>query len=64
MIYIAISLNGYIADKKDNIDCLIHIENPKNLDFDFANYLNKIDVMVMGITTFETIMVFQFVFLF
>lgn len=64
MIYIAISLNGYVADKKDNIDCLTHIENPENLDFDFANYLNKIDVMVMGITTFETIMVFQFVFLF
>lgn len=59
IVYIATSLDGYIADKKGNIDWLISIDNPENLDFGFADFLNGIDAIVMGRKTFETILSFD-----
>ncbi|MFU9001010.1 dihydrofolate reductase family protein [Proteus sp. TSJ240517] len=59
VVYIATSLDGYIADKQGNIDWLTSIENPKNLDFGFSDFLSEIDVIIMGRTTFETIMGFD-----
>lgn len=59
VVYIATSLDGYIADKQGNIDWLTSIENPENLDFGFADFLSGIDAIVMGRTTFETIMGFD-----
>ncbi|QPN89290.1 dihydrofolate reductase family protein [Proteus vulgaris] len=59
VVYIATSLDGYIADKQGNIDWLTDIENPENSDFGFADFLNEIDAIVMGRTTFETIMSFD-----
>lgn len=59
VVYIATSLDGYIADKHGNIDWLTSIENPENLDFGFADFLSEIDVIVMGRTTFETIIGFD-----
>lgn len=59
VVYIATSLDGYIADKQGNIDWLTSIENPENLDFGFSDFLSEIDVIIMGRTTFETIMGFD-----
>lgn len=53
-VYIAQSLDGYIADKNGGIDWLNEIPNPENSDFGFAEFIGKIDAIVMGRNTFET----------
>jgi len=54
-VYIAQSLDGYIADKNGDIDWLMDIPNPENSDFGFAEFMSKIDAVVMGRNTFEKV---------
>ncbi|WP_421866648.1 dihydrofolate reductase family protein [Motiliproteus sp.] len=55
IVYIATSLDGYIADKEGGLDWLHSIPNPDNLDLGFADFLASIDALVMGKNTFETV---------
>lgn len=57
-VYIAQSLDGFIADKHGNLDWLSEIPNPDNDDFGFADFLDKVDAIVMGRNTFEKILTF------
>jgi dihydrofolate reductase len=57
-VYIAQSLDGYIADKDGTVDWLNEIPNPENSDFGFAEFMDKIDAVVMGRNTFEQVMTF------
>ncbi|MEJ2055762.1 MAG: dihydrofolate reductase family protein [Calditrichaceae bacterium] len=58
-IYIAQSLDGYIADKDGGIDWLNEIPNPEDSDFGFGEFMNRIDAVVMGRKTFESVMGFD-----
>ena len=55
IVYIATSLDGYIADKDGGLDWLNSIPNPENVDLGFANFMERIDALVMGRATFETV---------
>ena len=54
-VFIATSLDGYIADKNGGIDWLHSIPNPDNLDMGYGEFTSQIDALVMGRTTFETV---------
>lgn len=54
-VFIATSLDGYIADKNGGIDWLNSIPNPDNDDMGYIKFSNEIDALVMGRTTFETV---------
>ncbi len=54
-VFIATSLDGYIADKNGGIDWLHSIPNPNNDDMGYVEFTNVIDALVMGRTTFETV---------
>ena len=54
-VFIATSLDGYIADKNGGIDWLHAIPNPDNDDMGYVEFTNDIDALVMGRTTFETV---------
>jgi dihydrofolate reductase len=54
-VFIATSIDGYIADKNGGIDWLHSIPNPDNDDMGYAEFTNNIDALVMGRTTFETV---------
>lgn len=58
-VFIATSLDGYIADQNGAIDWLYSIENPNNSDMGYAEYFEKIDALVMGRNTFEVVMGFD-----
>lgn len=58
IIYIAVSLDGFIAGNDGNLDWLTGIPNPDNKDYGFAEFLDSIDGIVMGRNTFETVMSF------
>lgn len=54
-VFIAASLDGYIADKNGSIDWLHSTPNPDNLDMGYGEFTSRIDALVMGRTTFETV---------
>ncbi len=54
-VFIATSLDGYIADKNGAIDWLHSIPNPDNIDMGYGQFDSLIDALVMGRTTFETV---------
>lgn len=57
ILYIAMSLDGYIAKKDGNIDFLSIVETP-NEDFGYADFLQNIDTVIWGRKTFDKVLSF------
>ena len=57
-VYIACSLDGFIAKPEGNLDWLLNIQNPNNDDYGFSEYMSNIDGIIMGRNTFETVLGF------
>ncbi len=58
-VFIATSLDGYIADKDGKIDWLYSVPNPDNEDHGYVEFMEGIDALVMGRKTFETVLGFD-----
>jgi dihydrofolate reductase len=56
-IYIGTSLDGFIARKDGNIEWLVKFEN-EEVSNGFKRFIGKIDAIVMGRNTFETVLGF------
>jgi dihydrofolate reductase len=57
IVYIAASIDGYIAREDGNIDWLTEI--PDDSDYGFFDFMKRIDGMIMGRKTFETVQAFD-----
>lgn len=55
MVFVASSLDGYIADKEGKVDWLNFVPNPEGIDMGFLEFMNRVDAIVMGRSTFETV---------
>jgi len=53
-VFIATSLDGYIADKNGGIDWL-SVPGLDEIDTGYAEFTSRIDALVMGRSTFETV---------
>ena len=58
IVYIATSLDGYIAGPEGNLDWLNYIPSPEGDDLGFSNFIARVDAVVMGRITFETVIGF------
>ncbi len=58
-VYIATSLDGFIATSDGNIDWLLEIPNPEQSDYGYAEFMSGIDGIVMGRNTFEKVLTFD-----
>ena len=58
LVYIAASIDGYIADRNNKLDWLQMVPNPDNSDFGYAAFLDGIDAIVMGRNTYEMVVSF------
>lgn len=58
IVFIAQSLDGYIADKKGGLEWLQMVPNPNNESTGFNELLEKIDALLMGRNTYETVLGF------
>ncbi len=57
-VYIATSLDGYIARENGDIDWLMSIENPTDDDFGYKDFISSIDGIVIGRGTYEKVLTF------
>lgn len=58
-VYIATSLDGFIATINDRLDWLEELPNPEQSDYGFAKFMNNIDALVMGRKTFDKVLTFE-----
>lgn len=59
IVFIAKSIDGYIADKNGGLDWLHSISNPEGNDMGYAQFIDDIDAVVMGRATFDTVCSFN-----
>lgn len=59
IVYIATSLDGYIADKNSKIDWLHDTPNPDGSDLGFNQFISEIDALVMGRNTLDMVLSFD-----
>lgn len=54
-VYIATSIDGYIATLSGGLDWLENIPNPDESDFGYNDFIKRIDAIVMGKNTFKKV---------
>jgi dihydrofolate reductase len=58
-LYIATSLDGYIAREDGSLDWLNNISNPDNTDHGYNEFYSEIDTLILGRKTYEEILGFD-----
>ena len=58
-VYLGVSLDGFIADRDGGLEWLDQIPNPNKDDMGYPAFMNRIDALVMGKNTFETVLGFD-----
>jgi dihydrofolate reductase len=53
VLYIAMSMNGFIARRDGKLDWLTSIRNPSEGDYGYMDLLQNIDTIIMGRKTYE-----------
>ncbi|MCK0147103.1 dihydrofolate reductase family protein [Arenibacter sp. F26102] len=59
LVFIATSLDGYIADRNGGLDWLTSIPNPEQTDMGYNEFMTQVDALVIGRKTFETVCGFE-----
>lgn len=57
-VYIGTSIDGYIADKNGGLEWLDLIPIPEGTDMGYADFMNRMDALLMGKNTFEKVLSF------
>jgi len=55
IVFIATSIDGFIADKEGGLDWLHSIPNPDINDMGYGELIDRVDALIMGRVTFETV---------
>jgi dihydrofolate reductase len=58
-LYIATTIDGYIARKDGNLDWLHELPNPDKLDFGYHDFYAGIDTVILGRQTYEEVLGFD-----
>ena len=57
-LYIAASLDGFIARENGSLDWLSNLPNPDKLDYGYGTFISEIDTVLMGRKTYDEILGF------
>ncbi len=58
IIFIATSIDGFIADKEGGMAYLEMIPNPEQIDMGYTKLMERVDALVMGRNTYEMVLSF------
>lgn len=56
ILYIAVSIDGYIAKLDGGVEWLEKIPNPNQIDFGYSEFYDSIDTTLMGNATYQQLM--------
>lgn len=59
IVFIATSIDGYIADKEGGLDWLHSVPNTDSIDMGFAALMEQVDALVMGRNTLDMVLSFD-----
>lgn len=59
-VYIAASLDGFIATPEGGIEWLEDAPNPDGSDFGFSEFLSRVNAILMGRVTFDKVLTFDY----
>lgn len=59
LVYIATSIDGFIATKNNGLEWLERVENPSGSDFGYGAFMESIDALVMGRNTYDVVKEFE-----
>ncbi len=54
-LYIAVSLDGYIADIHGGVEWLDNCQLPDYISSDYDNFIQTVDTIIMGKTTYTQV---------
>jgi dihydrofolate reductase len=57
-VYIAASLDGYIATPDGGVEWLDDVPNPNKEDFGYSEFISRVDAILMGSGTYEKVLSF------
>lgn len=57
-LYIAISVDGKIADENGGVDWLDQVPNPEESDYGYTDFTQSIDTTIMGNSTYQQVLSF------
>ncbi len=55
ILYIAASLDGYIARTDGSLDWLDNLDNPDKSDYGYGEFIESVDTIIMGRKTYEVV---------
>lgn len=55
ILYIATSLDGYIADSTGDLEWLTAFSNPENSDYGYGDFYSGIQTLIMGRKTYQSV---------
>lgn len=55
ILYIAMSLDGFIADENGGVDWLVGQDNETEPDNSYSEFIKDIDTVILGITTYNQV---------
>jgi dihydrofolate reductase len=58
-LYIAASMDGYIAKEDGSVDWLHELPNPNQLDYGYKAFYDQVDTVIMGRKTYEDVLGFD-----
>jgi len=58
-LFIATSIDGYIAREDGSIDWLDNIDHPKDVDYGYSAFMSEVDTIIMGRKTYEDVVGFD-----
>ena len=57
-LYIAVTLDGFIARENGSLDWLLAFPNPNQIDHGYGDFLAQIDALIMGRKTYDEVLGF------
>lgn len=58
-LFIAATIDGFIARENDSLDWLLEFPNPNKIDHGYNEFISEVDLIIMGRKTYEVLLTLE-----